>query len=172
MLSDITNTGALAASGEVDGALVLPDFNVPVLVNEEVRILYDGNTAADLYREAIGEPDHEGPMINIFMAPTDWYDSHPDEVAFFLELWQRGIEEWQANQDKIIESYPQHFAVEKPEEIQFMKDYLAEHDWFVESIYFDEAWVESESKIFPMLSEAGLSESEEVPRFDVVEPSG
>ena len=111
-------------------------------------------------------------MINIFMAPTDWYDSHPDEVAFFLELWQRGIEEWQANQDKIIESYPQHFAVEKPEEIQFMKDYLAEHDWFVESIYFDEAWVENESKIFPMLSDAGLSESEEVPRFDVVEPSG
>lgn len=172
VLSDITNTGALAANGEVDGALVLPDFNVPVLVNEEVRVLYDGQTAADLYREAIGEPDHEGPMINIFMAPTDWYDSHPDEVAFFLELWQRGIEEWQANQNKIIESYPQHFAVEKPEEIQFMKDYLADHDWFVESIYFDEAWVDSESKIFPMLSEAGLSESEEVPRFDVVEPSG
>jgi ABC-type nitrate/sulfonate/bicarbonate transport system substrate-binding protein len=172
VLSDITNTGALAANGEVDGALVLPDFNVPVLVNEEVRILYDGKTAADLYREAIGEPDHEGPMINIFMAPTDWYDSHPDEVAFFLELWQRGIEEWQANQDKIIESYPQHFAVEKPEEIKFMKDYLAEHDWFVESIYFDEAWVENESKIFPMLSDAGLSESEEAPRFDVVEPSG
>jgi ABC-type nitrate/sulfonate/bicarbonate transport system substrate-binding protein len=172
VLSDITNTGALAANGEVDGALVLPDFNVPVLVNEEVRVLYDGQTAADLYREAIGEPDHEGPMINIFMAPTDWYDSHPDEVAFFLELWQRGIEEWQANQNEIIESYPQHFAVEKPEEIQFMKDYLADHDWFVESIYFDEAWVESESKIFPMLSDAGLSESEEVPRFDIVEPSG
>jgi ABC-type nitrate/sulfonate/bicarbonate transport system substrate-binding protein len=172
VLSDITNTGALAANGEVDGALVLPDFNVPVLVNEEVRVLYDGQTAADLYREAIGEPDHEGPMINIFMAPTDWYDSHPDEVAFFLELWQRGIEEWQANQNKIIESYPQHFAVEKPEEIQFMKDYLADHDWFVESIYFDEGWVDSEAKIFPMLSKAGLSESEEVPRFDVVEPSG
>jgi ABC-type nitrate/sulfonate/bicarbonate transport system substrate-binding protein len=172
VLSDITNTGALAANGEVDGALVLPDFNVPVLVNEEVRVLYDGKTAADLYREAIGEPDHEGPMINIFMAPTDWYDSHPDEVAFFLELWQRGIEEWQANQNEIIESYPQHFAVEKPEEIQFMKDYLADHDWFVESIYLDEPWVEKESEIFPMLSEAGLAESDEAPRFDVVEPSG
>jgi ABC-type nitrate/sulfonate/bicarbonate transport system substrate-binding protein len=172
VLSDITNTGALAAKGEVDGALVLPDFNVPVLVNEEVRVLYDGKTAADLYGEAIGGSDHDGPMINIFMAPTDWYDSHPDEVAFFLKLWQRGIEGWQDNQDKIIESYPQHFAVEKPEEIQFMKDYLADHDWFVESVYLDEEWIENESKIFPMLSEAGLSKSDEVPRFDVVEPSG
>ncbi|HEX6843902.1 MAG TPA: PhnD/SsuA/transferrin family substrate-binding protein [Actinomycetota bacterium] len=169
VLADLTNTGALAANGEVAGALVLPDFNVPVLLNEEVRVLYDGRTAADLYAEAVGAPDHEGPMINIFMAPTEWYDSHPEEVAFFLELWDRGIQEWQGNQDAIIESYPQHFAVETPEEIQFMKDYLAAHDWFVETIYMDDAWVETESKIFPMLNDAGLSDSAEAPRFDVVE---
>jgi ABC-type nitrate/sulfonate/bicarbonate transport system substrate-binding protein len=169
VLADLTNTGALAASGDVAGALVLPDFNVPPLLNGEVRVLYDGQTAADLYAEAVGAPEHEGPMINIFMAPTDWYDSHPEEVAFFLEVWDRGIQEWQANQDTIIESYPQHFAVETPEEIQFIKDYLAAHDWFVESVYLDEAWVETESKIFPMLANAGLSDSEEAPRFDVVE---
>jgi ABC-type nitrate/sulfonate/bicarbonate transport system substrate-binding protein len=169
VLTDLGNTGALAANGEVDGALVLPDFNVPPLLNEEIRVLYDGRTAADLYAEAVGAADHEGPMINIFMAPTDWYDSHPEEVAFFLELWDRGIQEWQANQDAIIESYPQHFAVETPEEIQFIKDYLAQHDWFVESVYLDDAWVETESQIFQMLADAGLSESAEVPRFDVVE---
>ncbi|HEX6580874.1 MAG TPA: ABC transporter substrate-binding protein [Actinomycetota bacterium] len=168
VLTDLGNTGALAANHEVDGALVLPDFNVPPLLNGDIRVLYDGRTAADLYAEVAGAPDHEGPMINIFMAPTDWYDSHPDEVAFFLELWERGIQEWQANQDTIIESYPQHFAVETPEEIQFMKDYLAAHDWFVETVYLDDAWVETESLIFPMLADAGLSESEESPRFDVV----
>lgn len=171
VLTDLTNTGALAANKEVDGALVLPDFNVPPLLNGDVRVLYDGQTAADLYGEAVGAPDHEGPMINIFMAPTDWYDSHPDEVQFFLELWDRGIQEWQANQDAIIESYPQHFAVESAEEIQFIKDYLAQHDWFVESVYLDDAWVETESQIFPMLNEAGLSDSAEVPRFDVVAPA-
>lgn len=169
VVTDLGNTGPLAANHEVDGALVLPDFNVPVLLNNEVRVLYDGKTAPDLYGEAVGAPGHEGPMINIFMAPTDWYDSHPDEVAFFLALWERGIAEWQANQDTIIESYPQHFAVETPEEIQFMKDYLAAHDWFVETVYIDDAWVETESKIFPLLANAGLSESEEAPRFDVVE---
>ena len=168
VVTDLGNTGALAADHEVAGALVLPDFNVPVLLNEEVRVLYDGQTAADLYAEAVGAPDHEGPMINIFMAPTDWYDEHPDEVAFFLELWQRGIEEWQANQDKIIESYPQHFAVETPEEIDFIKGYMSEHDWFVESVYLDESWVATESQIFQMLADAGLAESAEAPRFDVV----
>ncbi|HWC71099.1 MAG TPA: ABC transporter substrate-binding protein [Actinomycetota bacterium] len=169
VLTDLTNTGALAANGEVDGALVLPDFNVPPLLNEEVRVLYDGRTAADIYAEdVVSSPDHEGPMINIFMAPTDWYDEHPDEVAFFLELWDRGIQEWQANQDTIIESYPQHFAVETPEEIAFIKDYMNQHDWFVESIYLDDAWVETESQIFQLLNDAGLSESGESPRFDVV----
>ena len=82
---------------------------------------------------------------------------------------KRGIQEWQANQDTIIESYPQHFAVETPEEIQFIKDYMAEHDWFVETVYLDEEWVETESTIFSMLEEAGLAESGESPRFDVVE---
>jgi ABC-type nitrate/sulfonate/bicarbonate transport system substrate-binding protein len=171
VLADLTNTGALAANGEVDGALVLPDFNVPPLLNGDVRVLYDGKTAADLYAEAVGAPDHEGPMINIFMAPTDWYNARSEEVAFFLELWQRGIEEWQKNQNTIIESYPQHFAVESPEEIAFIKDYLARHDWFVESVYLDEAWVETESSIFPMLAEAGLADTAESPRFDIVEPS-
>jgi ABC-type nitrate/sulfonate/bicarbonate transport system substrate-binding protein len=168
VLTDLTNTGALAANHEVDAALVLPDFNVPPLLNGDIKVLYDGKTAADLYTEVVSSPDHEGPMINIFMAPTDWYDSHPDEVAFFLSLWERGIQEWQANQDAIIESYPQHFAVETPEEIQFMKDYLAAHDWFVETVYLDDAWVETESQIFPMLAATGASESDEAPRFDVV----
>jgi ABC-type nitrate/sulfonate/bicarbonate transport system substrate-binding protein len=169
VLTDLTNTGALLASGEVDAALVLPDFNVPPLVNGDIVPLYDGRTAADIYAEdVVNKPDHEGPMINIFMAPTDWYEGHPEEVAFFLEMWDRGIQEWQANQDTIIESYPQHFAVETNEEIQFMKDYLAEHDWFVESIYLDDAWVETESQLFPMLADAGLSEDPAAPTFDVV----
>jgi ABC-type nitrate/sulfonate/bicarbonate transport system substrate-binding protein len=169
VLTDLTNTGALLANGEVDAALVLPDFNVPPLVSGDIVPLYDGRTAADLYaQDVVNVPDHEGPMINIFMAPTDWYDAHPEEVEFFLALWDRGIQEWQANQDTIIESYPQHFAVETDEEIRFMKDYLAEHDWFVESIYLDDEWVETESQLFQMLNDAGLSDSPDAPRFDVV----
>jgi ABC-type nitrate/sulfonate/bicarbonate transport system substrate-binding protein len=171
VLTDLTNTGALAAKGEVDGALVLPDFNVPPLLNGDIKVLYDGKTAADLYAEAVDAPaGYQGPMINIFMAPTDWYGTHAEEVKFFLALWERGIQEWQANKDTIIESYPQHFAVETPEEIQFIKDYLNAHDWFVKSVYLDDAWVTTESKIFPMLKTAGFAESDAAPTFDVVAP--
>lgn len=166
---DITNTAAQAASGDTDCALVLPDFSIPVLINEEVNVLYDGKTSADLYAELVEQPGHEGPMINIFLAREDWYDDHPEEVAFFLELWDRGLQEWAANRDEIIASYPQHFAAEGEEQVAWMQDYLSEHDWFATGVYLTEEWVDSETELFSLLSEAGLAESEEPPRFDIVE---
>lgn len=167
---DITNTAEQAANGSVDCALVLPDFGVPQLLNEEVKVLYDGKTSADLYSEIVEQPGHEGPMINIFLAREDWYDTHPEEVEFFLALWDRGLKEWAENKDEIIASYPQHFAVEGDEQIAWMQDYLAEHDWFAEGIYLTDEWVESESELFTLLNDAGLSESDELPRFEIHSP--
>lgn len=165
---DITNTGAQAASGDTDCAIVLPDFNIPILINEEVNVLYDGKTSADLYAELVDQPGHEGPMINIFLAREDWYDDHPEEVAFFLELWDRGLQEWAANRDEIIASYPQHFAAEGDDQIVWIQDYLSEHDWFASGVYLTEEWVDSETELFSLLSDAGLAEGSEPPRFDIV----
>lgn len=169
---DITNTGPTAATGDVAGALVLPDFAVNELINEEIRVLYDGRTSAELYgAEIAGNPDHEGPMINVFLAEEEWYDEHPDEIAFFLSLWQRGIDEWQANKAEIIASYPQHFAVEGDDQIQFMQDWLTEHDWFVTSVYLDQAWLDAELPLFDIMRENGFMESdEENPRFEILTP--
>lgn len=167
---DITNTAEQAANGSVECAIVLPDFSVPQLMNEEVKILYDGKTSADLYAEVINSPGHEGPMINIFLAREDWYDDHPEEVAFFLALWDRGVKEWAEHREEIIASYPQHFAVEGQEQIDWMTDYLAAHDWFASGVYLSQAWVDSESELFGLLKDAGLSESDEPPRFDIVAP--
>lgn len=170
VLADITNTAELAASGEVDAALILPDFSVPQLVEGRVEVIYDGNTAADMYSQVVGAP-HEGPMINVFLARKEYYDTHPDEIACFMEIWDRGIQEWQANKVEIIASYPQHFAVESDEEIQFMTDYLIQHDWFVTSAYIDEDWVERESQIFDLMRETGfMEEGQENPIFDIVSP--
>lgn len=166
---DITNTGEQAANGDTDCAIVLPDFNIPILINEEVNVLYDGATSADLYAELVERPDHEGPMINIFLAREDWYDDHPEEVAFFLELWDRGLQEWAANRDEIIASYPQHFAAEGEDQVAWITEYLSEHDWFASGVYLTDEWVESETELFELLSEAGLAESSEPPRFEVVE---
>lgn len=169
---DITNTGPTAATGEVDGALVLPDFAVNELISDEIRVLYDGRTSAELYgAEIAGDPDHEGPMINVFLAQEEWYDEHPDEIAFFMRLWQRGIDEWQANKAEIIASYPQHFAVEGDDQVQFMQDWLSEHDWFVTSVYLDQAWLDAELPLFDIMRENGFMESdEENPRFEILTP--
>jgi hypothetical protein len=169
---DITNTGPTVAAEETDAALVLPDFAVNELINEEIRALYDGRSSAELYAEDIaGNPGHEGPMINVFIANEEWYDSHPDEVSFFMQLWQRGIDEWQANKSDIIASYPQHFAVEGDEQVQFMQDWLAEHDWFVTSAYLDQEWLDAELPLFDTMRETGfMDEEEENPRFEILTP--
>lgn len=168
---DITNTGPTAAAEETDAALVLPDFSVNELMNEEIRVLYDGQTSAELYgAEIAGNPGHEGPMINVFLANEEWYDDHPDEVDFFMRLWQRGIDEWQANKSEIIASYPQHFAVEGDEQVQFMQDWLDEHDWFVTDVYIDQEWLDAELPLFDIMRNNGFMEEDENPRFEVLTP--
>lgn len=169
---DITNTGPTVAAMDTDAALVLPDFSVNELINEEVRVLYDGQTSAELYGgEIAGNPGHEGPMINVFLAEEEWYDSHPDEVDFFMRLWQRGIDEWQTNKPDIIASYPQHFAVEGDEQVQFMQDWLDEHDWFVTNVYLDQEWLDAETPLFDIMRDNGfMEEDEENPRFEILEP--
>jgi ABC-type nitrate/sulfonate/bicarbonate transport system substrate-binding protein len=169
---DITNTGPTVAAMETDAALVLPDFAVNELMNEEIRVIYDGQTSAELYADQIaGNPGHEGPMINVFLANEEWYDEHPDEIDFFMRLWQRGIDEWQANKADIIANYPQHFAVEGDEQVQFMQDWLAEHDWFVTDVYLDQEWLDAETPLFDIMRDNGFMESdEENPRFETLTP--
>ena len=165
---DITNTGPEAARENVDGAIVLPDFAVNELMTGDLRVLYDGQTSAELYaNEIVGDPDYEGPMINVFLSLEEWYNEHQDEVRFFLEVWEAGIQAWGENQEEIIASYPQHFAVETDEQIQFMQDWLAEHDWFVSTVYIDEEWIEATLPMFDVMRENGfMGEDEENPIFD------
>ncbi len=167
---DHTNTVDQAANGDTDCALVLPDFAVPFLSSDAVNVLYDGQTSADLYAELVGKPGHEGPMINIFLARADWYESHPEEVAFFLELWETGVKAWTADRDQFVADYPEHFAVETDEQIAWIQGYVAEHDWFVSSVYLDQAWIDSEKELFGMLERAGLSETSDAPTYDIVSP--
>ncbi len=170
---DITNTGPTAAAEDVDGAIVLPDFSVNELLTDQIRVLYDGRTSAELYaQEVVGDPDYEGPMINVFLARKDWYDEHQEEVKFFLEVWERGIQEWQANKADIIASYPQHFAVETDEQIQFMQDWLSVHDWFVKTVYLDDTWINASLPLFDTMRDNGfMGQDESDPIFDTPQDS-
>jgi hypothetical protein len=117
-------------------------------------------------------------MSNLFTATEAYYDNHPDEIKAFLALWQRGVDLWNENQEEIIRTYPQHFSVESDEDVAWMIEFMndPENDWFVESVYLTEEWIEAERKIWDFMSnlnednENYLSPDFEQPRFEVVAP--
>lgn len=155
VVADIQNLSNLLARGEIDASICYPDLSARELRSGAVRPLYDGKSSADLFAE-FNAPGHDGPMGNVFVARKDWVDGHPGEVSAFLDLWDRGLREWQQHRDVMIERYPQHFAVSTPEDIGFMKDYVAEHDWVVDEVRFDQKWADDESSIFDLMRTTGV----------------
>ncbi|ANE78646.1 nitrate ABC transporter substrate-binding protein [Mycobacterium adipatum] len=155
VVADIQNLSNLLARGEIDACICYPDLSARELRNGAVRPLYDGKSSADLFAE-LNAPGHDGPMGNVFVARKDWVDGHPGEVSAFLDLWDRGLREWQTHRDVMIERYPQHFAVATVEDIEFMKDYVAAHDWVVDEVRFDQKWADDESSIFDLMRTTGV----------------
>jgi ABC-type nitrate/sulfonate/bicarbonate transport system substrate-binding protein len=170
VIADVQNMGPLAASGEADACICLPDFAIEQFRTGKLRMLYDGKSDAQMFQDEVLE-GHDGPMINIFLVRKDFYDDHPREVKFFLKLWQRGLDEWKAHKDEIIEAYPQDFAAQNDQDLAWIKDWLNENDWFVDSVYLDQKWVDEEKKVFDLLRETGfMPEDAEDPEFAVMEP--
>ncbi|WZH52512.1 MAG: ABC transporter substrate-binding protein [Nocardioides alkalitolerans] len=157
VVADIQNLSGLLARGEIDACICYPDLSAKELREGSVRALYDGRSSADLFAE-LEAPGHDGPMGNVFVAQRDWVDEHPEEVEAFLDLWERGLEEWHAHRDEIIAAYPQHFAVSSPEDVAFMQEYVAEHDWVVDDVRFDQRWADDEAAVFDLLRSTGLAD--------------
>lgn len=155
VVADIQNLSNLLARGEIDACICYPDLSARELRVGSVRPLYDGKSSADLFAE-LNAPGHDGPMGNVFVARKEWVDGNADEVSAFLDLWDRGLREWRQRRDELIERYPQHFAVETPEDVAFMKDYVAQNDWVVDDVRFDQAWTEAESSIFDLMRRTGV----------------
>jgi ABC-type nitrate/sulfonate/bicarbonate transport system substrate-binding protein len=170
VIADVQNMGPLAASGEADACICLPDFAIEQFRTGKLRMLYDGKSDAQMFQDEVLQ-GHEGPMINIFLVRKDFYEDNPREVRFFLRLWQRGLDEWQKHKDEIIEAYPQDFAAQNDEDLAWIKDWLADNDWFTDSVYLDEKWVEGEKQVFDLLRETGfMPEDAEDPEFAVIKP--
>ena len=170
VIADVQNMGPLVASGEADACICLPDFAIELFRTGKLRMLYDGRSDAQMFQDEV-LAGHEGPMINIFLVRKDFYEDHPKEVKFFLELWQKGLDEWKAHKDEIIEAYPQDFAAQNDQDLKWIKDWLDKNDWFVDSVYLDQKWVDEEKKVFDLLRETGfMPEEAEDPEFAVMEP--
>jgi hypothetical protein len=156
--------------------IFIPEAAASYMRTGDMVVMYDGQSPFQLYNTFSGfESDEAHIMSNLFTATEEFYDAHPEEMAAFLALWQQGIELWEENQAEIISTYPQHFAVESDEDIAFITEYMAgENDWFVDSVYFTDEWVEAEQAIWDFQTELNPDNANYVeagfdaPRFEVV----
>jgi ABC-type nitrate/sulfonate/bicarbonate transport system substrate-binding protein len=163
----------LLLRGDIEACVCIPEAAFPAWRAGEIRPLYEPTSAPwQLYAENYA-PGHKGVNGNNFVARAEWFDSHPNEVEFFLALWERGIQEWAENQAEIIRTYPQHFSVEDEADVEFAVQYMQDYDFFVPTVYFDEQWVEDETAIYDLMKSTGWMDPDaETPRFEVVPPPG
>jgi ABC-type nitrate/sulfonate/bicarbonate transport system substrate-binding protein len=162
----------LLIRGDIEACVCIPEAGFPYWRTGEIRALYEPTPSPfEIYEERYA-PGHKGLNGNNFVARADWFEEHPNEVAFFLALWERGIQEWQEHKEEIIRTYPQHFAVEEDADVDFAVQYMEEHDFFVETVYLDEEWIENETAVYDLMRKTGwMEEGVEDPRFEIVEPA-
>lgn len=171
VVADPASLAELVERGEVDACICIPELSISQLRGGALRPLYDSRGAAELYADW-HSPGHEGIMTNLFVARADWYETHEDEAQFLLEVWERGVQEWQDHRAEIIAAYPQHFSVETEEDIQWVVDYIENtFDHFVDTVYLDQEWIDSELEIYSLLKETGfMEESTDEPEYVVTSP--
>lgn len=164
--------------GDCEAAVIIPEAAAPHLREGTIELMYDGQMPFQLYSTFSGIDDGQNHvMSNLFTATAEWFDANQDNALKFLELWQRGVDLWNENQAQIIETYPQHFAVEAEEDIEWMIGFMeGENDWFVESVFLDQAWVDAEVLIYDLMTKLnpdnpnGLPADYPAPRFEILSP--
>ena len=161
----------LLVRGECEVAAFIPEAAIPHLRSGEIEQMYNDRQPWQVYQE-VCNCDHSGILSNLMIATEEWYEAHEEEAKAFLELWQMGIEGWEANKAEIIETYPQHFAVEDPADVDFMINYMSgQNDWFVDTVYLDQGWIDEEVKFYDYMIEGGWMDADaDTPRFEVVSP--
>nr|MDT0657194.1 hypothetical protein [Micromonospora sp. DSM 115978] len=156
--------------GEVEAALVIPEAAISLLRQDKLKVMYENQLPYQVYG-GICDCTHAGVMGNLFTATESWYDEHEDQAKAFLALWEEGIQLWRANQAQIIKDFPQHFAVEEDADITAMQEYLKAHDWFVDSVYLDQSWIDAETGIYESMKSTGFMEADApTPRFEALQP--
>ncbi len=175
------NPTNMVENGDCEAGIFIPEAAASYMRTGDMVVMYDGQSPFQLYNTFSGfESEEAHIMSNLFTATESFYDANEEAATAFLALWQQGIELWEENQAEIISTYPQHFAVESEEDIAFIQEYMAgENDWFVDSVYFTDEWVEAEQAIWDFQTELNPDNANyveagfEKPRFEVIPaPSG
>jgi hypothetical protein len=171
-ITDFNTAPELVLSGDLCAGVTSIYNSMKYIMSGEVVGLYDNQSASQLYAENY-VPGHEGMNSNNFVVLESWYSDHIPEVAFFLSVWERGLQEWQTNREAILDAYPEDFGYTNEEEKAFLLDwYETQFDEFVDTAYLDEAWIEGEAPITELLREAGLiSDDQPQPTHVCIDPS-
>jgi hypothetical protein len=156
-IADFSVIPDLVVEGDFCAGISAPATASPYFVEGSLRALYDTRGASQLYAENY-VPGHAGMASNNFIALKSWYDDNPEEIAFFMKVWGRAMDEFEANRNTIIASYPQHFGVEEGSaEMAWLIDYMDNtFNWFVDSPYLTEEWIRNEAEVTEILRRAGL----------------
>jgi ABC-type nitrate/sulfonate/bicarbonate transport system substrate-binding protein len=163
----------LLEDGEVCGAIIDPVQGTEALRTGQIKALYDGQAAGQLYgTEIANDPNYLGVDSNNFVARKEWFDENPEAVAFFLDVWQEGMDEWTKDHATIIEENPEDFAVQSPEDEAFMIDYVDNvFDFQHESVYLTPEFVEAENGVFDLLLDAGvITEDTALGEWAIIDP--
>jgi ABC-type nitrate/sulfonate/bicarbonate transport system substrate-binding protein len=171
--------GQLFREGELDAGIIVPEAVLPELADGSIRPLYGAGGGWEYYRENLDPAkEHKGVPSNIFLARKEWFDANPEAVEFFLAMWEEGLQAWHANLPDIVRLYPEDHGLDPEAEtfdqdLQVMVNWLQEHDWFVDTIYLDETWIEKEQPLFDLMRKTGfMPEDQANPNFVAVPPPG
>lgn len=158
--------------GDTEAGVIIPEAAAEFLVDGEICYMYDGRASWEVFAELLPNPDHKGVLSNGFTSTKTFYEENPEAIAAFLAMWEAGLISYYDNIEEIVSTYPQHFAVENETGIQYITEYLqSEHDYYADSMYLNEEWIENELTIYDLMKEHGrMEEDAEIPEFVVVEP--
>ena len=154
--------GEMLRNGSIEGGIIIPEAVLPLMARGEIRLLYGVGGTWEYYRDHFDPARrHQGVPGNVFLARREWFDAHPEEVDFFLAMWEEALQAWRGNKTEIIDRYPEEFGLD-PESADFeaertaMHQFLLEHDWLPDSVYLDQEWIATESRVFDLMRENGF----------------
>lgn len=147
-----------------------------VLANGQMKVMYDGRTAGQLYTEELGGTGSGDRNLwhNTLVARADWYDTHPNEVAFVLELFERAMEAWNADPGAILTTYAADMGLDIVDDaatLEYLTTTAVEFDPVLESVYLTPEAVAGEQAVLQGFIDAGIIPSDApLTRFEVVAP--
>ena len=130
---DASNAADLVTRGDVDACVCVPDFTVQELLEGHLRPLYNGRSAADIYAtDVLGDPAAL-PIAEALVVDRKWYQQNPQAADALVAMWDQGLQNWFADRPNHVRQNPHLLSIESDEEIEWIIDYLAQHDWTASS---------------------------------------